>query len=220
MVGLSGGKDSFALLDLLVHLRKSIPEKFTIEGCHIKAVDMLYKADEEFMISYCQANNIPLHFREIRVDYKTEGKKPACFVCSWHRRKALFAIARERKCNKLALGHHLDDAVETLLLNMIHHSSISSIPPKLSMFEGELEIIRPLINVHDNELAKYADSMEFPSEIDKCPYEDKTNREEVRNLILLAQELNRSARENIFRSMANIYPEYIVKGPEIKKTFD
>ncbi len=218
MVAISGGKDSLAMLDLLINLGRSMPDKFTIEACHIQAVDMPYKVDEDFMKSFCEANKTPLHFRQITVDYKIDERKPACFICSWKRRKALFAIARERGCNKLAFGHHLDDAVETLLMNMIHHSSISSIPPKLSMFEGDLQIIRPLITVHDKELVEYNSYMGFPDEISLCPYEDKTNREEVRNLIMKAEKLNRSARENIFRSMANIYPEYIVKGTENKKT--
>ncbi|HDP54752.1 MAG TPA: tRNA 2-thiocytidine(32) synthetase TtcA, partial [Bacteroidetes bacterium] len=87
---------------------------------------------------YCELNNISLHFKQIVADCKPSDRQPACFICSWKRRKELFSIAKERGCNKLVFGHHLYDAVETLLLKMIHHSSISSIPPKLSMFEGEL----------------------------------------------------------------------------------
>ncbi len=217
MVGISGGKDSFALLDILVTLRRSLPEKFEIEACHVQAADMPYKAEEDFMVSYCDQNNIPLHFKQIVVDYNPSGRQPACFICSWKRRKELFSIAKERKCNKLAFGHHLDDAVETLLLNMIHHSSISSMPPKLSMFEGELLAIRPLILVTDKELAKYADNLQFPSEVSLCPHEDKTSREQVRELLSSAVKINRSARENIFRSMANIYNDYIVTEPEKKE---
>lgn len=218
MVGISGGKDSFALLDLLVNLNKSLPVKFRVEACHVRASDTPYKADEEFMISYCEANQIPLHFKEITVDYKPDGRRPACFICSWKRRKQLFAIARERKCTKLALGHHLDDAVETLLMNMIHHSSISSIPPRLSMFDGELFAIRPLILVHDSELVKYNEQLNFPDEVSLCPHEDKTSRDQVRKLMQECDKLNRSARENIFRSMGNILHEYIVNRPESKKS--
>ena len=216
MVGISGGKDSYALLNLLVSLRQSMPDKFLIEACHVQAQDMPYKADETFMRDYCHENEIPLHFRQITVDYRPEGRQPACFICSWKRRKALFAVTRERNCKKLALGHHLDDAVETLLMNMIHHSSISSMPPKLSMFDGELFTIRPLILVHDNELKKYSQIMEFPSEVSLCPHEDETNRDSVRELIRASEKLNRSARENIFRSMGTIYHDYIVNKPKKK----
>jgi tRNA 2-thiocytidine biosynthesis protein TtcA len=210
MVGISGGKDSFALLDLLVSLKKSLPVKFNIEACHVRASDMPYKADEDFMVNYCQENNVPLHFKNITVDFDANGTKPACFICSWKRRKELFAIARERNCKKLAFGHHLDDAVETLLMNMIHHSSISSIPPKLSIFGGGMFIIRPLILVHDSDLVLYNEQKAFPHEISLCPHEDRTNREKVRALIREADKLNKSTRENIFRSMGNIHQEYIV----------
>ncbi|MFP4557411.1 MAG: ATP-binding protein [Bacteroidales bacterium] len=218
LVGISGGKDSYALLDLLVNLNRSMPDKFRIEACHVQAKDMPYKADEGFMRSYCEANKIPLHFRQITVDYKPEQRQPACFICSWKRRKELFSLASERNCSKLALGHHLDDAVETLLMNMIHHSSISSIPPKLSMFEGKLFAIRPLIFAHDKELKKYSEIMGFPEEVSLCLHEDKTSRDDVRELIHASEKLNRSARENIFRSMGTIYHDYIVTKPEKKRT--
>lgn len=217
MVGISGGKDSFALLDILVSLNRTMPEKFRIEACHVRATDMPYKADEAFMQEYCNENSIPLHFSEITVDFKPTGRQPACFICSWKRRIKLFAICRERNCVKLALGHHLDDAVETLLMNMIHHSSISSIPPTLSMFDGDIHVIRPLILVHDQELESYSSIKGFPDEVSLCPYEDKTNREEVRELMRRADGLNRSARENIFRSMGTIHHDYIVHKVDKKK---
>jgi len=217
MVGISGGKDSYALLDLLVHLNKSLPEKFRVEACHVRASDMPYKADEEFMQRYCKEHEIPLHFRQILVEYNPHQRQPACFICSWKRRKELFGIARERGCKKLAFGHHLDDAVETLLMNMIHHSSISSIPPKLSIFNGELFAIRPLILVHDRELVKYSQHLAFPDEVSLCPHEDKTNRKQARDLLKSMDKLNRSARENIFRAMGNIYGDYIVPKLEKKK---
>ncbi len=217
LVGISGGKDSFALLDVLVSLRKSLPVKFRIEACHVVANDMPYKADEDFMKNYCQQNKVNLHFREIEVEYDESKRQPACFICSWKRRKELFKLARELKCEKVALGHHLDDAIETLMLNMIHHSSISSIPPMLSMFDGDIKIIRPLILVLNSELKKYSEFKGFPSEIEVCRYNDETHRESVRQLIYQTTKLNRAARENIFRSMGNILSDYIVPTLEKKK---
>jgi tRNA(Ile)-lysidine synthase TilS/MesJ len=217
LVGLSGGKDSYALLDLLVNLNRSMPEKFRIEACHVVASDMPYKADIDFMKQYCSENSIPLYFESITIDYRPERRQPACFICSWKRRKALFKLARQRECSKIALGHHLNDAVETLLMNIVHHSSISSMPPILSMFDGELFVIRPLILAHDTELKKYCDHLGFPSERSLCPYDDKTSRESVRQMIDQLSKLNRSALENIFRSMGNICTDYIVSNPTNKK---
>ena len=109
LVGISGGKDSFALLDILVNLNKILPEKFRIVACHVEAKDMSYQADVAFMRSYCNENGVELHFKEIVVDYDPQKRQPACFICSWKRRKELFKLAREKQCSKLALGHHLDD---------------------------------------------------------------------------------------------------------------
>ncbi|QKG79848.1 tRNA lysidine(34) synthetase [Tenuifilum thalassicum] len=216
MVGLSGGKDSYALLDLLVTSRRSLPIKFKLHACHVQASDMTYRADIEFMEQYCAANDVELHIREINVDYNPNDRKPACFICSWKRRKMLFTTARENGCNKLALGHHLDDAIETLLLNMINHSSISSIPPKLSMFKGELFLIRPLTTCLDREMVKYSQLKGFPTEKEQCQYDKDTHRSTVRELIRQMELINRDARENIYRSMQNIFDEYIVTKPKKK----
>lgn len=211
LVGISGGKDSYSLLDLLVSRRRVLPIQFDIEACHVVATDMDYKADTAFMSSYCQAHGIPLHLVGIQVDYNPNQRKPACFVCSWKRRKALFNLSKSIGCNKLALGHHLDDAIETLMLNMVNHSSISSLPPALSMFGGRLHLIRPLILLTNTELEAYSKELGFPSEIELCTYYDDSQRAAVRKLIDGFALLNKSARTNIFSSMGNICNDYIVK---------
>lgn len=147
MVGLSGGKDSYSLLDLLISRRKALPIDFQLHACHVMAADMNYRADIDYMKKNCAKNNVTFHLKEITVEYNPNDRKPACFICSWKRRKMLFRATRENGCNKLALGHHLDDAIETLLMNMINHSSISSIPPNLSMFNGDIKLIRPQLDV-------------------------------------------------------------------------
>lgn len=214
MVGISGGKDSYALLDLLVNRRKALPFKFELHACHVQATDMTYRADLEFIKHYCRENDIAFHLREITVEYKPNDRKPACFICSWKRRKMLFTTTRELGCNKLALGHHLDDAIETLLLNMINHSSISSIPPKLSMFNGEIYLIRPLTTCLDKELEKYSMLKGLPAEKELCQYNKDTHRTTVRELIQHMEKINRDARENIYRSMQNIFDDYIVAKPQ------
>ncbi len=139
----------------------------------------------------------------------TTVNRPILYAASWKRRKMLFTITREAGCNKIALGHHLDDAIETLLLNMINHSSISSIPPKLSMFNGEIILIRPLTTCLDKGLKKYSQLKGFPSEKRKCFYDKDTHRTTIRELIYQMEQINRNARENISRSMQNIFDDYI-----------
>lgn len=217
MVGLSGGKDSYSLLDVLVSRRQCLPINFNLHACHVQANDMDYRADIEFMQNYCAQHNVTFHLKEITAEYNPNDRKPACFICSWKRRKMLFATTKESGCNKLALGHHLDDTVETLLMNMINHSSICSIPPSLSMFEGEVKLIRPLTTCLEKEMKKYAMVREFPSEIAKCRYENDTHRAAVKDLIRDMEKINRDARQNLYRSTQNILSEYIPQKPTTKK---
>lgn len=214
MVGLSGGKDSYSLLDVLVSRRRCLPISFELHACHVQAADMDYRADIDFMQSYCQQHGVALHLRQIEVQYDPTDRRPACFICSWKRRKMLFTTTKEQGCNKLALGHHLDDTVETLLMNMINHGSISSIPPMLSMFGGEFRLIRPLTSCLDAEMRRYAAAREFPAEVKRCQYEHDTHRTEIRDLISSMTYINRSARENMYRSTQNIMEQYIVRRTE------
>jgi len=215
MVGLSGGKDSYSLLDLLISRQKSLPIDFELHACHVMASDMDYSADIEYMQRICAAHNVELHLKEITVEYDASDRKPACFICSWKRRKMLFSTTREFGCNKLALGHHLDDAIETLLMNMVNHSSMSSIPPILSMFNGDIKLIRPLSTCLDKELELYASVREFPSEVKNCQYEKDTHRDSIRKIIGEMEKINRDARKNIYTSMQNIFSEYLV--PPLKE---
>jgi tRNA 2-thiocytidine biosynthesis protein TtcA len=139
LVGLSGGKDSMILLQALVERRGAVPFDFTIEAAHVEAAGIGYHIDREKLTSFCKDLGVPLHYRIIEPDLEKDTSKNACFVCSWHRRKKLFDLTRELDFNKLALGHHRNDALETLLMNMIYHGSISSLPYSLVMFGGRVK---------------------------------------------------------------------------------
>jgi tRNA(Ile)-lysidine synthase TilS/MesJ len=143
------------------------------------------------------------------VDLFNEGNNNPCFVCSWNRRKALFEAARELGYNKLALGHHLDDTIETLLMNMAFQSSISAMPPQLPMFGGELKIIRPLILLLEDEVKQFAVIRNFRKEIKLCTFEKDSKRKDIKKLIAQLAELNPQIRSNIFASMTNIQSGYL-----------
>ncbi|RLD46517.1 MAG: tRNA 2-thiocytidine(32) synthetase TtcA, partial [Bacteroidetes bacterium] len=130
-------------------------------------------------------------------------------VCSWHRRKALFEFAKENGFRKLAFGHHMDDAVETLLINMAYHGNISSMPGKLSMFDGALDSIRPLILLTNKDTAEFARIRNYPELTAKCPYENQTFRKTARGLITELEQLHPKAKWNLFNSMGNIDQEYL-----------
>jgi tRNA(Ile)-lysidine synthase TilS/MesJ len=217
LVGLSGGKDSMILLEALADRRRHLPFDFQLFAVHVSTTNIGYEMDTGYLEEFCSELNIPLYLEEIEVDLTLDPKKAPCFVCSWHRRKRIFELSKELDCNKVALGHHRDDAIQTVLMNMIFHGSISSLPQKLSMFEGRIRLIRPLLFIPEKELTYYATLREFKKQEKSCPYDNTTKRESIKELIRQMDRLNRNARRNIFQAMDNIYEEYL---PNIKTDLD
>lgn len=208
-VGVSGGKDSIVLLESLAVRRKWIPIHYDLHAVHINVRTITRDLDLPFYESFCKELDITFHYRSIEVDLARDPAKTVCFVCAWHRRKALFNLVKELGCRRLALGHHMDDALETLFLNMTFNGSISSLPPRLSMFGGEFDIIRPLILLQEKEVERYARMRHFPVEKSQCPYGDKTRRADMKRLIGDLSKMNRKAKNNLFNAMANIHVEYL-----------
>jgi len=209
LVGLSGGKDSMILLEALADVKKHLPYSFDLMAIHVAAINVGYVMDTDYLQKICDNLSVPLYLEEIEVDLSVEPDKSPCFICSWNRRKKIFEKSRELDCNKLALGHHKDDALETMLLNMIFHGSYSSLPQKLTMFEGRIELIRPLLMIPEKELSVYARLRSFQQQDKDCKYEDTTRRESVRDLIKTIDKMNKDGRKNMFRAMNNMYPEYL-----------
>jgi len=209
LVGLSGGKDSMILLAALAERLRAMPFDFKLSAAHIEATGIGYEIDREKLSSYCKELQIPLHYRTTEPDLEQDPSKAACFVCSWHRRKKLFELTRELECNKLALGHHRNDAAETLLMNMIYHGSISSLPYTLRMFDGRIKLIRPMMDLDEVLLKEYARLNELVKVEKSCPHENKTQRESIRQLLLNIEELHPQGPFNIFKSANKIFEEYL-----------
>ena len=211
LVGLSGGKDSMILLEALADRKRHLPFDFRLFAVHVSARGIGYEMDTAYLQQFCEGLEVPLYLEEIEVDPSKDPKKTPCFICSWSRRKRIFEMTKKLDCNKVALGHHKDDAIQTVLLNMIYHGSISSLPEKLSMFNGRIRLIRPLLHIPEKELSYYAGMRTFRKQEKSCPYEGSTKREEIRDLIRKMDRLNRNARRNIFNAMDNICAEYLPK---------
>ncbi|MFO7668538.1 MAG: tRNA 2-thiocytidine biosynthesis TtcA family protein [Bacteroidales bacterium] len=209
LVGLSGGKDSMIMLQVLVQRRAMLPFDFVIEAAHVEATGIGYRIDREKLTAFCQSLEVPLHYHTIEPDLEKDPSKSICFVCSWHRRKILFDLTRELNFNKLALGHHRYDAVETLLMNMIFHGSISSLPYTLDMFDGRVQLIRPLMDLDERMLIDYAGLNDLLKIEKSCPHENNTRRKEIRKLISMVEELHPQGPINIFNSMHKIFKEYL-----------
>ena len=209
LVAVSGGKDSLALIDILAERRKFIPIHYELHAIHIITDDVPYEVDLDFLSAFCQQRHVTLHLVRTHAGIEQRPDKKPCFICSRNRRKELFDFAIQNGFKKVALGHHLDDAIETLMMNMVMHANISSIPGKLSMFNGRIILIRPLILLSNNEMKEYARIKEFVSLKRNCPYEDHTLRNTTRKWIDKLEKLNPQARINLFKSMRNIDEEYL-----------
>ncbi len=209
LAAISGGKDSLVMLEALSVLRKYDFFEFELEALHIDVTDVPYQADREKLEALANDLSVKLHVKQIEVDLENRGKKSPCFVCSWHRRKALFEFANENGFTKLAFGHHMDDAVETLLINMAYHGNISSIPGKLSMFSGAIHAIRPLILLTNKDTAEFARIRHYPDLTAECPFENETYRKIARDLLADLETLHPKARWNLFNSMGNIDEDYL-----------
>ena len=211
-VGFSGGKDSMVLLETLASRRRRLPISYEVMAVHVKVEQADYALDREGAERFCRDLGVPFHYFTVNIDLAPERGDTPCFPCAYHRRRALFDFMRERRCTRLALGHHMDDAIETLLLNMVFQGNISTMPPKLSMFGGEFDIIRPLTLLTGEEVERYAALRGLAPLATKCSLGEDTRRHDMRRIIGELAELSGTARHNLFAAMGNIRKEYLPGG--------
>lgn len=210
LCGISGGKDSLTLLHLLAHYRKYIFKNFKLSAVYVHVENAAYNIDFDAVKKFCSDLEVEFFVRNVTLCDKRNAEN-RCFICSLARRKHLFDFTKEFNFNKLALGHNMNDAVETLLLNQIFHGSVSSLPASLSMFDGRLKLIRPLIKFKKDQTAFYAQMFKFPQIKSQCGFEHDNMRMKMRELTDYLESLNKGAVVNLFNSMKNINDEYIVK---------
>ena len=209
MIGLSGGKDSLALIDLLGRRMRINHPRFEVVVAHIVMTNVPYQSDLEYLRSHTEQYGIPFIVHETSFDPETDTRKSPCFVCSWTRRKALFALAKEHQCNIIALGHHQDDIIQTLLMNMTFQGAFGTMPPKLSMARFDMTIIRPMCLVEEQDLIRIAAWREYKKQVKNCPYEETSSRPDMKLLIAQLEKLNPMVRQNIWGSMSNVQQEYL-----------
>ena len=211
LVGLSGGKDSLCLLEFLARRSKVHVPHFTVEALHVRMDNIHYETDTSYLQSFCDHLDVPLHI--ITTSFETNHnsqlsivnsqlkEKPACFLCSWQRRKQLFNLAQELGCTKIALGHHQDDIIHTALMNLTFQGHFSTMPVKLRMRKMPLTIIRPLCLCQEADIQAYAEQQGYEKQLKQCPYEHDTNRTTAAELFSRMQQLNPEARYCIWRAL-------------------
>ena len=209
LVALSGGKDSLTLLQLMSERSRIFKPSISIVAAHVTMVNIPYKTDTCFLQGFCDALNVKLHIIESCFDASTDKRKSPCFLCSWNRRKALFTLAQELGCNKIALGHNMDDFIETMLMNITFQGTFSAMAPVMTMDKFPISIIRPLCLVNENDVEEYATESRFPPQIKNCPYENDSNRKAMKDLLAHLENLNPEARYNLWGAMSNIQPSLL-----------
>jgi len=218
LIGLSGGKDSLALVELLGKRAQIHVPHFKVTAVHVRVKERDYHSDLSYLEDFCARVYVPLIIKNTEIGdeaRKREGEKvrekDPCFLCSWYRRKALFDVAQELGCNKIALGHHKDDLIETMLMNLIFQGSIATIPPLLQMEKMPIQMIRPLCLIEEKDLIRYAELSGYQKQIKLCPLEKASNRAVIKELLTQFETLNPNVRESIYGAMENIKEEYLPK---------
>jgi tRNA 2-thiocytidine biosynthesis protein TtcA len=212
MVCLSGGKDSYAMLDVLLGLQKSAPIHFDIV-----AVNMDQKQPgfpEHILPAYLESLGVNYHILEKDtysiVKEKVPEGKTTCALCSRLRRGSLYGYAESIGANKIALGHHRDDIVETLFLNMFYGAKLKSMPPKLLSDDKKNVVIRPLAYCKETDIAEFARLKEFPIiPCNLCGSQENLQRQNIKKMLNDWEKDQPGRSENIFRSIANIAPSQL-----------
>ena len=209
LIGLSGGKDSLALVELIGEQMQVFSPRFKATAVHVSVENIPYRSDLVFLEAFAGEYNIPFVHRITQYDESTDTRKSPCFLCSWNRRKVLFDTAKELGCNKIALGHHLDDIIETLLLNMFYQGNIGTIPPLLKMTKFDMTLIRPMALIPEQLLQDWAVLKGYPKQVKNCPYEKESSRTKIKKLVKQLEELHPSIRKNIWTAMENVQNDYL-----------
>lgn len=211
LIGLSGGKDSLALVELLGKRAQIFVPRFRVTALHVRVRERAYLTDISYLQSFCDEFRVPLIVRDTEIGENLTGEagqtaqrseKDPCFLCSWYRRKALFDVAQELGCNKIAFGHHKDDIVETLMMNLIFEGKFSTIYPKLQMNKMPLQLIRPLCLIEEKDLRRYAQLRGYVKQKQPCPFEKNSSRADVKELITRLEQMNPNVRDSMWGAIA------------------
>lgn len=213
MVCLSGGKDSYAMLDLLLHLQARAPVDFSITAVNLDQKQPGFP--EEVLPDYLTELGIPFHILEedtySLVTEMVPAGKTYCGWCSRFRRGILYRFAKEQGYTKIALGHHRDDLVETLFLNMFHGGTLKSMPPKLRSDDGANIVIRPLAYCKEKDLARFAEMREFPIiPCNLCGSQDNLQRQVIKEMLTTWDKQFPGRIETMFKAMCNVAPSHLL----------
>ena len=211
LVGVSGGKDSLTLVWSLKERLSRIPISYDLycvyidpgfDGGFSESLSLwAKKSGFHLRVEYTQ-NGILAH--------SSDNKENPCFLCSRLRRKRMFEVADELNCNKIALGHHKDDIIETFFINICYSGVMGTMLPMQPLFNGRLTIIRPLALVDEDRIKRFAISRKFPDFSNPCPYAKISKRKEIKKILNNLYQGNKKIKGNIFRSLSHANHDYML----------
>jgi len=212
MVCLSGGADSYTLLDILLNLKLSAPVNFELVAVNLDQKQPDFP--EHVLPEYLTNLGVPFHILEqdtysVVKEIVPEGKT-TCGLCSRLRRGALYAFAKKNGFTRIALGHHRDDIIETLFLNLFYSGKLKGMPPKLLSDDGENVVIRPLAYCKEEDIKEYAEYKGFPIiPCNLCGSQDNLQRQAIKGMLREWDRKFPGRMETIFASMQNIIPSHL-----------
>jgi len=212
MVCLSGGKDSYTMLDILLQLQKKAPVRFELVAVNLDQKQPGFP--EHVLPEYLRSIGVPFHIIE-QDTYSVVSRvipqgKTMCSLCSRLRRGALYTFAEQHGFTKIALGHHRDDMVATFFMNLFHHARLSGMPPKLLSDNGRHVVIRPLAYVREADIVRYAEARGFPIiPCNLCGSQENLQRRQVGQMLRQWEKEHPGRVEQIARALADVRPSQL-----------
>ncbi len=212
MVCLSGGKDSYTMLEILRNLQVSAPVKFELIAVNLDQKQPGFP--QHVLPAYLEQEGVPFHILEKDtysiVKEKTPEGKTTCALCSRLRRGSLYGFAEEIGCNKIALGHHRDDIIETLFLNLFYGGKLKAMPPKLRSDDGKHIVIRPLAYCREKDIEKFSAMKQFPIiPCNLCGSQDNLQRQVIKEMLQGWDKTHPGRVESIFSALQNVAPSQL-----------
>jgi len=214
-VGLSGGKDSSILLYALSVLKRTIPVKFELEAI---TLDIGWGNDYTPLAQFCQSLDVPYHLEKTniaQVVFDIRQEKNPCSLCAKMRRGALHNLAKAHGCNKVALGHHLDDALETFLMSLTYEGRMHTFAPKAYLSRVDITLIRPMLYVLEADIIDIAKKLDLPVVKNNCPADGATSRQEMKDILSQLSANNPLIRQRMQNALTDsLWRQYLVEPTE------
>lgn len=222
LVAVSGGKDSYAMLDLLWQAKQRAPFTFDVTAVHLDQAQPGY--DGAPLVEWLKTSGAPFEIlREDTYSIVKDGTKEGqayCFLCARLRRGILYSAAQRLGCNKLALGHHRDDALETLLMNLCYAGKLQAMPARYTTDDGALEVIRPLIDMAEDDLRAFSVERAYPIlPCNLCGSQDGLKRDEMAALLTSLENKIPDVRAVMHHAISNVRPTHLLD-PEVREAWD